>query len=62
MIIDWQHHYFPEPLWRKLGGKPGKVGQVLQGGAPGLSLFDTITVRISRFAIWTIAAGPFHDG
>lgn len=42
MIIDWQHHYFPEKLWKKLGGKPGEVVHVLQGGMPRLSLFEQL--------------------
>ena len=25
MIIDWQHHLMPEPIWRARGGKPGEV-------------------------------------
>ncbi|MFB3887613.1 MAG: hypothetical protein ACE144_20535 [Thermodesulfobacteriota bacterium] len=24
MIIDWEHHYLPEELWLKKGGKKGE--------------------------------------
>ena len=37
MIIDWQHHYSPEEIYRRRGGKPGlpvmkdgKIGQYLR--------------------------------
>ena len=42
MIIDWEHHYYPEVLWKRLGGRPGEVVQVLQGGMPKLSLYEEL--------------------
>jgi len=43
MIIDWEHHYLPEELWLKKGGKKGKEQKIHlpqnQAQKPSYSLF-----------------------
>ncbi len=34
MIIDWEHHYMPEELWLKKGGKKGEKTIVYEYGRP----------------------------
>ena len=34
MIIDWEHHYLPEALWRKKGGEKGKRTVFFEHGKP----------------------------
>jgi predicted TIM-barrel fold metal-dependent hydrolase len=34
MIIDWEHHYIPEELWLKKGGKKGKRETFYEHGKP----------------------------
>ena len=38
MIIDWEHHYLPEDLWLKKGGKKGKRATFYENGKPRGSL------------------------
>ena len=34
MVIDWEHHYMPEELWLKKGGKKGEKTIVYENGRP----------------------------
>lgn len=34
MIIDWEHHYLPEELWLKKGGKKGETAIFYEHGKP----------------------------
>ncbi len=34
MIIDWEHHYLPEELWSKKGGKKGERETFYEHGKP----------------------------
>jgi aminocarboxymuconate-semialdehyde decarboxylase len=34
MVIDWEHHYLPERLWLKKGGKKGERAVFYEGGKP----------------------------
>jgi predicted TIM-barrel fold metal-dependent hydrolase len=38
MIIDWQHHYLPEELWLKKGGKIGERVVLYERGRPRFTL------------------------
>lgn len=40
MIIDWQHHFSPEEVSRKRGGKAGKA--VVEKGVVGLYIFEEV--------------------
>ncbi|MFC1816614.1 amidohydrolase family protein [Thermodesulfobacteriota bacterium] len=42
MIIDWQHHYMPEKLWLKRGGRKGEVVHVVTRGNPSLTLYEQL--------------------
>jgi predicted TIM-barrel fold metal-dependent hydrolase len=42
MIVDFEHHYFPEELFIKYGGKPGEVVVLYQNGIPQVSLNDKL--------------------
>ena len=34
MVIDWEHHYLPERLWLKKGGKKGERAIFYEDGKP----------------------------
>ena len=34
MVVDWEHHYLPEELWLKKGGKKGERGIFYEHGRP----------------------------
>ena len=34
MVIDWEHHYLPEELWLKKGGKKGERAIFYERGKP----------------------------
>lgn len=40
MIVDFEHHYLPETLWRKYGGKPGEEVICFERGRRKLGLRD----------------------
>ena len=40
MVIDWQHHLTPEPIWRARGGKPGEVLKFNQYGKMTMILYE----------------------
>ena len=42
MIVDCEHHYYPEELVRKHGGKPGEHVVWYQRGIPRMNLHDTL--------------------
>lgn len=42
MIVDFEHHYFPEELFFKYGGKPGEVVVLYHNGIPQVSLHDKL--------------------
>lgn len=42
MIIDFEHHYYPEELVRKHGGRPGEAVVWYEKGIPRITLHDTL--------------------
>ena len=38
MVIDWEHHYMPEELWLKKGGKKGEKTIIYEHGRPRVDL------------------------
>ena len=42
MIIDWQHHFTPEEMWIKRGGKPGQDVDFYQYGKPAMIMYDNL--------------------
>ena len=47
MVIDWQHHLTPEPIWKARGGKPGEVVKLYQYGKMIMPLYENC-YRIDR--------------
>ncbi len=39
-VIDWEHHWSPEKLWRERGGRPGEVVHVMRGSTPSSTLHE----------------------
>ena len=42
MVIDWQHHLTPEPMWKARGGKPGQVVKLYQHGKFIMPLYESL--------------------
>ncbi len=40
MVIDWQHHLTPEPIWKARGGKPGETVFLYQYGKLIMALYE----------------------
>src|SRR3989304_3238861 len=40
MIIDWQHHFSPEAIFKKRGGTPGQA--FIQDGKVGMHLYPEV--------------------
>lgn len=38
MVIDWEHHYMPEEMWLKKGGKKGEKTIIYENGRPRVDL------------------------
>jgi predicted TIM-barrel fold metal-dependent hydrolase len=54
MIIDWQHHFSPEEIYKKRGGKPGQP--VIKDGKVGLHLYPEVH-QIGKHIEFMDAAG-----
>jgi predicted TIM-barrel fold metal-dependent hydrolase len=64
MVIDWEHHYMPETLWLKKGGKKGERAIFYEYGKPRgnlhpelydleeqLRVMDTVGIDLSVLSI-----------
>lgn len=40
MIIDWQHHFSPEEIFKKRGGKPGQA--FIKDGKVTMHLYEEV--------------------
>ncbi len=54
MIIDWQHHFDPEEIYIKRGGKSGRA--VIQNGKVGMHLYPE-AYQIDKHLEFMDAAG-----